>query len=232
MNAPSPLPSASSDLYRNGTYIFQNPDWHAADAPWKASKVARILRSNNIHPRSICDIGCGTGGVLGELRKIFPGTALYGRDISPLALSMGRHGLSLSLGSAEGAPACDVALALDVFEHVENYPAFLRAMVKVAPVKLYHIPLDINVLTVLRGVMVRNRADLGHIHVFTAETALAALRESGHRIIDAMFTCGAAEMPRSFKQRVAAIPRLAGLRASPSIASKLVDGFSMMVLCH
>jgi SAM-dependent methyltransferase len=226
-------PSVAGDVYSNGEYYAHNPDWHAADAPWKASKVRRILSRNQIVPGSICDIGCGTGDVLRTLGEYYPTTRLFGRDISPLVLAMGGGAkINRSLGSVDGAPHCDVALALDVFEHVEDCAGFLRGMTRIAPLKVYHVPLEINLMATLRGTRVRHRLELGHVHFFNAKSALALLRETGHTLVDLIFTCGPAEMPRSGKQRVAAMPRRLGLRYAPHLASRVFGGFSMMVLCH
>ena len=234
MNYPAARISSerSVDLYNSGEYLAAHPTWHREDAAWKARHVAAILARNGVSPGSICDIGCGPGAVLDALRSHFPDAELIGRDISLTALEMSAPGMSLSQGSAEGAPYCDLALALDVFEHVDDYPEFLRAMRGAATHKVYHIPLDISVQAVLRGTLIRNREHSGHIHMFTRETALAALRESGHRVIDWRYTCGAAERPTTTMQRVMGVPRLIANRLAPDLASRVLGGYSLLVLCH
>lgn len=222
----------ATSIYESGGYLASNPDWHEADAEFKAARVRQILLQNGLHPNSICDVGCGTGGVLRSLRDMgFGGARLIGCDISPQALARA-EGIETFLGTVEDAPHSDVAMALDVFEHVDDYMGFLRSMTRIAPVQVYHIPLDISLLAMLRGTMVKHRATLGHIHVFTAGTALAALRETGHEVLAVNYACGPAEQPKSWKQSIAAWPRITGLLWAPRFASALLDGYSMMVLCR
>ena len=66
--------------YLDGTYLAHNPEWDCSDAPWKAARVAEILKRNGISPTSICDVGCGSGHILAELRGQFPDARLYGFD--------------------------------------------------------------------------------------------------------------------------------------------------------
>jgi len=49
------------NIYTNGRYFENNPNWHAEAYPWKAHKIINILTRNNIELKTICEIGCGTG---------------------------------------------------------------------------------------------------------------------------------------------------------------------------
>lgn len=230
MSESATLPS---NLYSSGEYYAANPYRHSEDAAWKAGHIRRILSANGVQPKSICEIGCGSGHILRALATLYPDASLHGRDIAPQALEMSAEdGISRSLGSAEGAPKSDVVMAIDVFEHVDDYPAFLREMRQVAPVQVYHIPLDISVQGILRNVHMRNRIENGHIHQFTRETALAALEETGHTIVEWRYTSGAADLPKTGRQKLAALPRRAGLAIAPDLTVKVMGGFSMMVLCR
>jgi 2-polyprenyl-3-methyl-5-hydroxy-6-metoxy-1,4-benzoquinol methylase len=44
----------------------------------------------------------------------------------------------------------DVVMAIDVFEHVEDYLGFIRRLRVKGEYKVFHIPLDLSVQTVLR----------------------------------------------------------------------------------
>ena len=69
--------------YFDGTYLKHNPSWDSEDAAWKAALVTKVLTAHNIQPRSICELGCGTGDVLRTLHPSFPMAMLTGYDVSP-----------------------------------------------------------------------------------------------------------------------------------------------------
>ena len=48
-----------SDLYSNGTYAEQNPDWHESDAAHKAEAIAGLIHFAGLEPRTVVDVGCG-----------------------------------------------------------------------------------------------------------------------------------------------------------------------------
>lgn len=50
--------------YTDGTYLSENPDWDRQDSSWKASKILEVLRSHQLAPTSICEVGCGAGDIL------------------------------------------------------------------------------------------------------------------------------------------------------------------------
>ena len=137
--------------YESGEYLAHNPDWHAADAPFKARWIADILRRNGVEPAHVVEVGSGSGEVLVELAKHFPEARADGYDISPQAhaiaapKSAGRLEFHHADFLTADAPPPDVLLAIDVFEHVEDYMAFLRRMKPLAPMKVFHIPLDLSV---------------------------------------------------------------------------------------
>src|SRR5213083_1522408 len=76
-------------IYSDGTYLKNNPDWHADDSAWKAAHIARLLARHSIAPRSVVEVGCGSGEVLLELARRMPEGAHYtGFDISPNAYTL------------------------------------------------------------------------------------------------------------------------------------------------
>lgn len=76
---------AQSDRYTAGDYFAKNPSWDMEDSPWKARLVAQLIEDAGIHPASLCEIGCGAGGVLSALREKFTEMELSGFDIAPAA---------------------------------------------------------------------------------------------------------------------------------------------------
>src|SRR5881275_402524 len=172
----------SEQIYTDGKYLEQNQSWHVEDSPWKASKILKMLRKNNLHPQTICDVGCGAGEILVQLSRQLPDTKFFGYEISPQAYSLTASRKTENIefhfkNLLEEEVHFDVVMAIDVIEHVEDYFSFLRELRKKADYKIFHIPLDLSVQTVLRSKpILAGRDQVGHIHYFTKETALASLR--------------------------------------------------------
>lgn len=230
--------SAEKNIYEDGTYLENNPTWHAEDSSWKAEKITRILRKNKISPATICEIGCGSGEIINCLTKEFGEATLYsGYEISPQAFEICRKKESKNLkfflkdllGSDE--KEFDVVMAIDIFEHVENYFSFLRRLRKKGTYKVFHIPLEISAQAILRGSITNDRATIGHIHYFTKKSALAALRETGYEIVDTFYTCGSLDLPnRGWKSNLLKIPRKLFFSINKDLAVRIFGGFSLLVL--
>ena len=224
--------------YHSGEYLASNPDWHAADSPSKARWIADILDRNNVEPQHIVEVGSGAGEVLVELQKRYPWAQFEGYDISPdahaIAAPKSRGGLSFHNADylTVDAPAPDLLMAVDVFEHVEDYMAFLRTIKPKAPLTLFHIPLDLSVQGLLRGKPILGaRQMLGHLHYFFKDTALAILDDCGYEIIDWNYTHGAELLPnRALRTRMLNTPRRIARAINEDFAVRLMGGASIMVL--
>jgi cyclopropane fatty-acyl-phospholipid synthase-like methyltransferase len=232
--------SMETTIYSDGTYFRNNPDWHVDDSAWKARHIAEILRRNTIVPRTICEIGCGAGEVLRNLARHVPGsTRLVGYDISPdayrLCAPKAAGNVEFRLGNLlDEAVTFDLAMAIDVFEHVEDYFDFLRRLRTKASFKAFHIPLDLSALALLRGSpLLHARRSVGHIHYFSKETALAALEDTGYEVMDWRYTCGRTELPnRGWKTRLLKGPRQTLFRMNADMAARTLGGYSLMVLAR
>jgi hypothetical protein len=84
---------------------------------------------------------------------------------------------------------------MDVFEHIEDYLGFLRTIRSKADYKIFHIPLDLTVVSVLCGEMTKRRMTDGHLHYFSQETAIATLKDCGYEIIDGFLTAWFLDLP-------------------------------------
>lgn len=117
-------------IYSDGGYLTRNPSWHVEDSPWKARQIERILRQNAVNPRSIAEVGCGAGEILVQLQKAFPNSELSGFEVSPqaFALCQEREGERIHFHLKdlleEQTAYFDVLLAIDVFEHIDDYLGF------------------------------------------------------------------------------------------------------------
>jgi SAM-dependent methyltransferase len=226
------------DIYRDGAYLEKNPTWHEEDSPWKAQQVLRMLERNSMRPESICEVGCGAGGILSELAARLPQAAAVGYEVSPqaYALCAGKASGKLEFRLAdilETEDRYDLVMAIDVFEHVEDYIGFLRALKSHGRFHIFHIPLDINVQTVMRASPLRKvREEVGHLHYFTKETALRTLETAGYRIVDWFYTFGLVNGPGRKRPlaKIAYIPRRIALVLNQDLAVRFMGGCSLMVL--
>lgn len=228
------------NMYLDGRYLEKSGGtWHLEDAPFKARQILKMLaRHSELQPRSICEIGCGAGGILAELQQALPAPVTYtGYEISPqahaLSLQFANHRCRFLLGDAFADPSTyDVVLVMDVVEHVEDCFSFLRQTRAKGQWKIYHIPLDVHAAGLLLGI--DWTWDLhGHIHMFTAGTALKTLEHTGHRVIDWVYTDGALASPNPpLRTRLSNLIRSPLGLLSPKLASRLLGGYSMLVLAE
>jgi SAM-dependent methyltransferase len=183
------------DLYTSGAYLKKNPTWHLEEAPWKAKQILQILGSNDIVPQTICEVGCGSGEILKLLQQTLPGEcALWGYEISPQAFELckdkSNEKLHFKLANIaqEKDVHFDLILVMDVLEHVEDYFSLLRDIQQKSEYKIFQLPLDISVRSVLRGDILKYRETWGHIHYFTKELALQTLNDVGYQVLDYFYS--------------------------------------------
>ncbi len=228
-------------IYSDGTYLRNNPAWHIDDSPWKAKHIATMLERHGIVPTTVCEIGCGAGEILRALSThLEPSTRFFGYEISPNAYeicsakSSPRFTFRLANLLDDEAARFDVVMAIDVFEHVEDYFGFLRKLRDKGQYKIFHIPLELSAQQVLRGrPLLDARRSVGHIHHFSKETALATLEDCGYRVLDHFYTSGRTELGGlGWKSQVMRIPRQALYRMSPDAAARMLGGYSLLVLAQ
>jgi ubiquinone/menaquinone biosynthesis C-methylase UbiE len=225
-------------IYEQTTYADNNPTWHEEDSPWKAGHIQRILEENNIPHQKICEIGCGVGGILLSLERQLPGTTLTGYEISPYAFDKAKaretERTNFVFGDVTKVEKVDtdVALVIDVIEHVEDYIAFIKDIKRIGKYKVFHIPLDISVQSVFRKSPIMNqRASVGHIHYFFKDSALATLEDCGYKVIDWRYTASRLELPnQTMSSHIMRIPRRLLFRIAPDFAVRVLGGFSLLVL--
>jgi ubiquinone/menaquinone biosynthesis C-methylase UbiE len=228
------------DMYQGETYAENNPTWHEEDAPWKARHIQTMIHKHRLPTGRICEVGCGTGEILLNLEQAFPEAELVGYEISPHAYGRakqketGRTHFHFADVTMEEAPRFDILLMIDVFEHVDNYMAFLKSMRDVAAYKIFHIPLDLSVQSVFRSWPISKlRKDVGHIHYFYKDTAIAALEDCGYRIIDHHYTKSRSELPnQALSSQLMRLPRQAAFKVSPDWAARVLGGYSLLVLAE
>ena len=232
--------SNAGERYFDGAYLAHNPSWHAEHSPTKARWIDTLLRRNRLEPRTIAEVGCGSGEILVELRKRRPEARFTGFEISPQAHAIcsakQQPGLDFRLGDLLEArdERFDLLLAIDVFEHVPDYMGFLRALKGKADHVVFHIPLDLSVQALLRGTSYPILRDhTGHLHYFFKYTALATLRDCGYEIVDWTYTRSSQELPgKGLRTKLANLPRKLTQLVSEDLSARLFGGYSLLVLAR
>jgi SAM-dependent methyltransferase len=232
---------ATTSIYENGEYLAQNPTWHSEDSPRKAEQIMRMLYRHKITPRTVCEVGCGAGEILRQLQLQLPDDCeLFGYDISPqaykIAVARTNRRLHFRLAdlTSETDEYFDLALVIDVIEHLDNYYSFLRQLRPRSEYKIFHIPLELSAYSMLRSFQILQMRDLvGHIHHFNRDIALAALRETGYQVLDwcyPYYPFSLRGMP--VKQKILWTLRRTLRHVSLELAVRLLGGQSLLVLAR
>ena len=224
--------------YLSSDYAEKNPTWDSDDSPWKAQLVHKTLQARGIVPTSLCEVGCGAGGVLAALRGLYPQCKLFGFDIAPHATRFWSQHATADIEFQVGdfleinKQVYDVLLLLDVIEHLENPFEFLTSLHGAAKHFLFIIPLDLSALSVLREQPILDqRRNVGHIHYFTKNLALSLLRECGHEIVSWHYSGAAIFAPRRrWKTRLALLPRLIAYFFNKDWGVRALGGETLIVL--
>ena len=228
------------ERYRGDRYANTNPTWDIEDSPWKVEQVLRMMRAHNLAPASIAEVGCGAGAVLAGMRRVFPEAKLYGFDIAPGAAHLWARqadaGIEFTLGDffEQSRRPYELLLVLDVIEHLANPFDFLSRLGGYAQGYIFHFPLDLSALSVLREkplFHVRNK--VGHLHYYTKGLALALLEECGYEINDWFYTGAAFSAPqRRWLTRLASLPRRLAYAVGKDFGVRLLGGETLMVLAQ
>lgn len=226
------------ESYESGVYLANNPTWDEEDSEWKADKVLKIFNRNNIVPKSIVEVGCGAGGILGSLHDAMPEVEYSGFEIAPDASKFWKKYATKKITFTvedflqKQTTHFDVLLLLDVIEHVPNPFEFLSVLRGRADYFILHIPLDLSAMSVLREhplLLVRKK--VGHIHYFTKGLALSLIHESGFQVLDWFYTGASFTAPQvSWKAKLARIPRRLANSIDRDWGVRLLGGDTLMIL--
>jgi hypothetical protein len=197
-----------------------------------------MLQKHDIQPFRLAELGCGAGGILASLHdRLSPKPSCVGYEISPQAYSMACNreavGLKYILGSPDLATdSFDVVLAMDVFEHVEDYLAFIRGTTQLSTWKIFHIPLDLSLASLARPTFLEQaRHGVGHLHYFSRETALASLEHAGLSVIDWFYTSVEIDLGPYGRKRLHRLREFLFSR-NQDLAARWLGGFSILVLAR
>lgn len=222
-------------IYSDGEYLAHNATWHEEDSGYKASLVLKAIERNAVPHDTCCDVGCGAGLVTEILAERYVRSKFVGYDISTDAQKFWRHRKSLPNLSFSNEDLLsldtvfDLVICLDVFEHVEDYFAFLRALRKKGRNFIFNIPLDMNVLKLITGHQFA-RDEVGHLHYFSKYTALETLKDCGYSVADARLSATfLGGPPKNIRQWLVLPIRLFSLSLGLNTAAKFFGGISLVV---
>ena len=226
--------------YESTEYLDANPSWDIEDSPWKAQKVAELIFKHKISPSSICEVGCGAGGVLAALRSDFPNEKLSGYDIAPTAQGFWNQVDDKNIDFFVGdffdlnKSHHNIILLLDVLEHVADPHQFLLRVKSHADYVIIHFPLDLSASSVLReSPLLHVRRKVGHIHYFTKGLALELLSECGFNVIECQYTNAAFSAPqRSLKTKLFGLLRRLIYFFNKDAGVRLLGGETLIILAR
>lgn len=232
--------SLPQDKYQSGDYLFNNPSWDKEDSPWKASYIAMILQSCGLEPQSICEVGCGAGGVLAKLSALYSSTEFFGYDIAPDASRFWHEHEGKNIRFTVGDffslnnDFFDLILLLDVLEHVPDPPGFLSHLRGLARNYIFHFPLDLSAFSIIREKpILEARRKVGHIHYFTKNLALSLLIESNFEIVDWWYSGAALNAPkRNWRTVLASFPRRIAYAINKDLGVRALGGETLYVLAR
>ena len=231
------IQSDPARFYLDGSYDKLNPSWDTEDSAWKAELVVGLLARHQIQPKTLAEIGCGAGAVLGNLRRMLSGSILQGWDIAPGAMRFWTSHTDIHFTCGDFLESqtgkFDVLLLLDVIEHVANPHDFLSRLRPFCDYLALHIPLDLSVASVLRETpLLRARRGVGHIHYFTRNLALELLAECGYEVIEARFSGAHLRPRRTWGGRLANLTRRVVFAFGREAGVRLLGGDTLLVLAR
>jgi len=231
----------AGSIYKNGTYARANPTWDREDSSWKAAQILKILERNQIRPRTVCDIGCGAGGVLKHLHDAMDGgSGFVGYEVSPYAFGLCQEHegerLKFFLGDFLGEKGAfyDLILGIDLLEHLEDYFQFLREIRSRSTYKVFHVPLELFALAAMsRSFLPGQRKRSGHLHFFTKDILLQTFQELDYEVLDSFYTPGfQVGSRRSWTDRVLSVPRRVLFPLGRDATVRFFGGYSLLVLAR
>ena len=224
----------------NSNYLHANPTWHAEDSPWKASQILKMLERNKLQPKSVVEVGCGAGEILNQVQQRMADKTIQfsGYEIAPDAFKLAQIRQNENLhfyceDILQNNNNYDLLLMIDVFEHVDDYLGFIKKCGAKASYKIFHIPLDISLWSVLTNYPIGARKQVGHLHYFMKDTALATLADAEEEVLDWFYTPGVMELYKkdmNFTGKIINVFRRFLYWLKPDLGVKAFGGFSILAL--
>lgn len=191
------------NIYSDGTYLRNNPTLHGEDSAYKFKYIERLLsRCSFTNPVvRVLDIGGGTGIIAAlvcrRLAKMGIQVECQSFDLSPEMLVQQRannpyNTLATSDFSQIREQRYDLALLIDVIEHIPDNGSLADDVDRIAKHVIYNIPIEHNLFDWLRNLYMKQQyyavqtASLGHVHFYSYYSAKRFVR-ARHELADWIF---------------------------------------------
>lgn len=230
-----------SRLYSTETYSENTGGWLPNEDAAKAATIMRVLRKAGVKDsvRTVLDVGCGIGGILRRVHAALPsGATALGIDLSSIAIGIANQepaaGLEFRaepLDQVHGR--YDLVILSHVLEHVPAWDGFLEELAAKTGRYLYiNVPLEVNALSALRGrSLLETYRKYGHVHFFDESFVVSYLEDCGFRVLVKDYGEEFLAQTSTFRGQVARLPRWLLGRLSRRLATRLLGGYSLALLC-
>lgn len=192
------------DIYNDNSYIDNNPTLHSEDSDFKFSNILEFLDMLTINENKIkiLDVGGGAGLIGKMVMNYFLNKGvevlLDSLDLSIEMLKIQKKNnpkinnlFNCSLEDCK-MKNYDLALMIDVIEHIPNKNLAAFSLNKMTSNIIYNIPIEKNLFDIIRNISLlfqyykKQTQILGHVHFFSFHSALSFLN-SHHQIIEKKF---------------------------------------------
>ncbi|WAC20450.1 class I SAM-dependent methyltransferase [Luteolibacter sp. SL250] len=228
--------SSLAKIYQDGTYATKNSAFGDDNAAAKISWALKACKEFKLGHQTIAEVGCGGGAILLGVAEALKPESAVGFEPMAEAFEVAEKRTTPTVSfknetvSHSSNDFFDLVICFDVFEHIEDYFTFLRNLRMLGKNFLFHIPLDMNAQMVARGTPIQMvREEVGHIHYFSKDSAIAALKECGFSVRGHFYTCGADGAYSGRLFRMMKYPRKIAFALAPDLAVRVLGGYSLMV---
>ena len=231
------------NFYTDGEYLKNNPSWDSEDAPWKAGQLFELFRKSDIeiqNIRTVSEVGCGSGEVLGNFSKLMSGKNIkyMGYDLSPDAIKIAEKNKSKYTNNFEfkvmSVPdqKSELLICADVFEHIEDPFTFLRDIKSKSEYFIFNIPLDLSVQSMMREhVILAQRKRVGHVNYYTKNLALETLKDTGYEIMSYEYAPWYKMYPsKKLSTKISNMLRDVFMKINSELCVQYLGGASLIVL--
>lgn len=207
------MKKANNNFYISGKYIEKNPTIHEEDNAWKTKKILpfvdiamkRLLGKNEIN---ILDVGGGTGLIIKNIglcvNKIHRFKInKFCLDVSPDMLRIQKINNPEAVKflcedikqTSLSAKQMDLALVIDVLEHVLEPEKALRELRRISDFAIFKVPLEDNLILKILNFVTRGRFKqektldtLGHINTYNIDSLTKSIAKDYGQIIKYSYT--------------------------------------------
>ncbi|MER1969084.1 class I SAM-dependent methyltransferase [Castellaniella sp. GW247-6E4] len=222
----------SHNRHYEGAYGEQEIRWRAVCAEDKAENIKNAILSSGSIISSVLEVGCGTGSVLGSVRRRGVGVNHVGIDVADphahVDSNLNTENIILQVYDGVKIPysnsSFDLVFATHVLEHVQDERGFLFELKRVSRKYVYvEVPCEINIRTSVQRL--QTTLNIGHINAYTPETFALTIETSGLRIKEIFIRDHSWKIHSFYGRKIPSflkmMTRRAALSFSPRFATKM-----------